>query len=338
MQSRISTTRASAPNLRRWNLPRWGLGRWGLGRRALSHLGVILAVLWGAATLTFTAVQLIPGDPVTILTGGENVVDEAERAVLIREYGLDQPLLVQYARYLVAALAGDFGSSYQYRQPVTQVIAEAALPTLQLAAGALLLACCLAVGSALTTAGRRQGLRTLVVGLELALLSTPVYWVGIVLLGLFSFRLQWFPVTGNDGPAALVLPVIALSLPLGALLGQVLRDGLEEALSQPFALTVRTRGVSERALRVRHGLRHAALAVSTVTATMTAGLLGGSILTETVFGRSGIGQITLAAIKTRDMPLVLGLVMMSALVFVVINLLVDALYLVIDPRLRRAQA
>jgi peptide/nickel transport system permease protein len=159
-----------------------------------------------------------------------------------------------------------------------------------------------------------------------------------VLLTLFSFRLQWFPVTGNDGFRALVLPVIALSLPLAALLSQVLRDGLEEALSQPFALTVRTRGVSETALRVRHCLRHAALAVSTLTGTLLASILGGSVLTETVFGRSGIGQITLQAIKTRDMPLTLGLVMMSALVFVVINLVVDALYLVIDPRLRRARA
>ncbi|NTG83504.1 ABC transporter permease, partial [Agrobacterium rhizogenes] len=133
----------------------------------------------------------------------------------------------------------------------------------------------------------------------------------------------------------LVLPAIALSLPLTALLSQVLRDGLEEALSQPFALTVRARGVGETLLRFRHGLRHAALAASTLTGTLFASTLGGSILTETVFGRSGIGQITLQAIKTRDMPLVLGLVMLSACVFVIINLLVDALYLLIDPRLRR---
>jgi peptide/nickel transport system permease protein len=323
MQSQISTTPASARSLGRW---------------ALSHLGVILAVLWGAGTISFVAVKLIPGDPVTILTGGENVVDEAERALLIREYGLDQPLVVQYARYLGDALVGNFGSSYQYRQPVTLVILEAAVPTLQLAGCAIVLGLFLAVTNALATAGRRRGLRTLLSGLELTLLSTPVYWIGIALLSLFSFRLHWFPVTGNDGPSALVLPVIALSLPIAALLGQVLRDGLEEALSQPFALTVRARGVSEIALRVRHGLRHAALAVSTVAGTLTAGLLGGSILTETVFGRSGVGQITLAAIKTRDMPLVLGLVMLSALVFVIVNLLIDTLYLVIDPRLRRARA
>jgi peptide/nickel transport system permease protein len=307
--------------------------RWGA-----QHLGVILAVLWGAATITFVAVKLIPGDPVSILTGGENVVDPAERAVLIHQYGLDQPPPVQYARYLGHALIGNFGESYQYRQPVIRIILAAAIPTLQLASSAMGLALCLAITNALATAGRRRGLRTVLSGLELVLLSTPVYWIGIALLSLFSFQLHWFPVTGNDGVAALVLPVTALSLPLAALLSQVLRDGLDDALSRPFALTVRTRGVSEMALRIRHGLRHAALAVSTLTGTLLAGVLGGSILTETVFGRSGIGQITLQAIKTRDMPLVLGLVMMSALVFVVINLLVDALYLIIDPRLRRAGA
>jgi peptide/nickel transport system permease protein len=316
-------TRGSARNLARWGL---------------QHLGVILAVLWGAATIAFVAVKLIPGDPVSILTGGENIVDETERAVLIQQYGLDQSIAAQYAHYLGNALIGNFGQSYQYRQPVIAVILEAAVPTLQLASSAILLALCVAVTNALATAGRRRTLRTVLSGLELALLSTPVYWIGIVLLALFSFQLHWFPVTGNDGFAALVLPAIALSLPLAALLSQVLRDGLEEALSQPFALTVRTRGVSETALRIRHGLRHAALAASTLTATLLASILGGSILTETVFGRSGIGQITLQAIKTRDMPLVLGLVMMSALVFAVINLLVDALYLVIDPRLRRTTA
>lgn len=299
------------------------------------RLGVIVAVLWGAATIAFIAVKLIPGDPVSILSGGDNIVDAAERAAMVHQYGLDQPLVLQYARYIGNALLGNFGESYQYRQPVIEVITEAAGPTLQLAGTAIVIALSLATTIALATAGRRRGLAVTLSGIELILLSTPVYWIGIVLLSLFSFQLQWFPVTGNDGFASLVLPAIALSLPLTALLSQVLRDGLEEALSQPFALTVRARGVGETLLRFRHGLRHAALAASTLTGTLFASTLGGSILTETVFGRSGIGQITLQAIKTRDMPLVLGLVMLSACVFVVINLLVDALYLLIDPRLRR---
>jgi peptide/nickel transport system permease protein len=306
-----------------------------LAQAGLKRLGVILAVLWGAATIAFVAVKLIPGDPVSVLSGGENVVDAAQRAVLAHQYGLDQPLVVQYARYIGDALTGSFGESYGYRQPVSEVIFEAAGPTLQLAGSAVAIALCIAVGIALATAGRRRGLAVALSGIELILLSTPVYWIGIVLLSLFSFRLQWFPVTGNDGLSALVLPAIALSLPLAALLTQVLRDGLEEALLQPFALTVRSRGVSETALRLRHGLRHAALAASTLTGTLLAGTLSGSILTETVFGRSGIGQVTLQAIRTRDMPLVLGLVMLSACLFVIVNLLVDALYLLIDPRLRR---
>ncbi|MBD3844084.1 ABC transporter permease [Bosea sp. SSUT16] len=301
----------------------------------LRRLGVIVAVLWGAATITFVAVKAIPGDPVAVLTGGENIVDAAEREALVRQFGLDQPLPVQYLRYIGQALLGDFGDSYQYRQPVIEVIGEAAGPTLQLAGTAMALALSLAFVNALATAGRRKGLRTVLAGLELAVLSTPVYWVGLLLLTVFSFYLGWFPIIGGEGLPALVLPAIALSLPLAALLGQVLRDGLEEALLQPFALTVRTRGVSETQLRLRHALRHAALAVSTLTGTLFAGVLAGSILTETVFGRAGIGQITLQAIKTRDMPLLLGLVMLSALVSVSINLLVDALYLLIDPRLRR---
>lgn len=303
-------------------------------RTGVQRLLTILAVLWGAATLTFIALKLIPGDPVLILSGGSNVVDDAFRATLTRQFGLDQPLWLQYVHYCARALVGNFGESYQYRQPVTEVIAAALRQTLPLALSALLLALALATLNALATAGRWPYLRNFFAGLELCLLSTPVYWLGIILLSLFSFQLHWFPVMGNDGWLSLVLPVIALSLPLTAILSQILRDGLEQALLQPFALTIRSRGAGETRLRLRHGLRHAALAASTLTGTLLANVLSGSILTETVFGRAGIGKITLQAIASRDMPLILGIVMLSALLFVVINLLVDAIYLLVDPRLR----
>ncbi|EIC86155.1 ABC transporter permease [Serratia sp. M24T3] len=302
---------------------------------AIKRLLTILAVLWGAATLTFIALKLIPGDPVSILSGGANVVDDAFRAQLLHEFGLDQPLWLQYLHYIGHALVGNFGQSYQYRQPVVDVIVDALKQTLVLAVSALVLALALAVLNALATAGRWRYLRAFFAGFELCLLSTPVYWLGIILLSVFSFQMHWFPVMGNDGWRSLVLPVITLSLPLAAILSQILRDGLEEALSQPFALTVRSRGAGETRLRVRHALRHASLAASTLTGTMLANVLSGSILTETVFGRAGIGKITLQAIASRDMPLVLGIVMLSALLFVIINLLVDAAYLVVDPRLRK---
>ncbi|MFT4192706.1 MAG: ABC transporter permease [Comamonas sp.] len=316
------------------DLRRWKPAAARLARR----VGMIAAVLWTAATLGFATVKLIPGDPIDILSGGESIVDEGQRQAMAQRFGLDQPLPIQYLRYVQKALTGDFGESYQFRQPVAEVIAEAAGPTLALATTALTLALLQAVASALLTAGRGAALRSAASSVELLLLSTPVYWVGLVLLALFSFQLQWFSVLDGQGWAALLLPAFTLSLPLAAKLGQVLRDGLEEALAQPFALTVRTRGVSATMLRLRHGLRHAALAASTLTGTLLAGLLSGSVLTETVFGRPGIGQITLQAIRGRDMPLVLGLVMLSALVFVLVNLLVDALYLLIDPRLRRSAA
>ncbi|AJD44226.1 dipeptide/oligopeptide ABC transporter permease protein (plasmid) [Rhizobium gallicum bv. gallicum R602sp] len=307
-----------------------------LALRALNRLLMIAVVLWGAATIAFVVVKLIPGDPVGVISGGDNIVDGPQREAIARQFGLDQPIAVQYATYVRRALTGDFGTSYQYRQPVTRVIVEAGGYTVQLAATAMLIAVVAALISAIATAGQRAKLRAALIGFELIALSTPIYWIGIVLLTLFSFKLQWFPVTGSDGFRSLVLPAVTLSLPLGALLSQVLRDGLEDSLTQPFAMTVRMRGVGETILRIRHGLRHAALAASTLTGTLLASVLGGSILTETVFGRPGIGQITLQAIKSRDMPMVLGLVMFSALIFVIVNIIVDALYLVIDPRLRRA--
>lgn len=313
----------------------------GLNRnfRLVGHrILMIVAVLWGAATLSFMVVKFIPGDPVSVITGGEGVVDEAVRAEIIHQFGLDKPVWQQYINYTTHALTGDLGQSYLYRQPVISVIGNGLKETLPLALGGLGFALVVSIINAVFTAGRRHQAKDLIVGLELILLSTPVYWIGILLLSIFSFSLQWFPVTGNDGVMSLVLPVITLSLPLIAVLSQVLRDGMEEALAQPFATTVRTRGVSEFMLRARHILRHAALAISTLTGTLLASVLAGSVLTETVFGRAGIGQIMLGAIENRDMPLVLGLVMFSAFLFVVINLLIDGLYVLIDPRLRKQEA
>src|SRR5690606_12386762 len=171
---------------------------------------------------------------------------------------------------------------------------------------------------------------------ELIVLSSPVFWIGLVLLSVFAFGLGWFPVAGTRNPATIVLPAITLALPVAALLGQVLRDGIEVAERQPFATTVRARGAGQVRLTAHHTLRHGAAGALTLTAYLVGSLLGGAVLVETVFARPGIGRVTLAAITDRDLPVISGIILFSALVFVVINVVIELLHPVLDPRQRRS--
>ncbi|WP_254909981.1 ABC transporter permease [Micromonospora sp. NBS 11-29] len=195
----------------------------------------------------------------------------------------------------------------------------------------------LALALATATAGdRRPWLRRASSGTELLLVSTPTFLIGIVLLTVFSFRLGLFPVAGDQGLAALVLPAVTLALPIAGLLAQVLRDALDRALDEPFVLTARSRGLRERAVLLRHALRHALLPAVTLAGWLFGILLGGAVIVEQVFGRPGLGQVTLAAVTGRDMPVVLAVVTLSAAVYVLVNTAADLAYLFIDPRLRRS--
>ncbi|MFE9577193.1 ABC transporter permease [Nocardia sp. NPDC006044] len=304
-----------------------------LGKRILLRLISGVGVLWGAATLSFVGVRLAPGDTVDVLLGEQPRTPEIEAAIRA-EWGLDSPAIVQYARYLWNVAHGDFGRSYVLQRPVSEVIGSQAGPTLALTGGALLVALVFAVVVATTTARRRRA-RAIANAVELALISTPAFWLGIVLLAVFSFQLKIFPVAANKGLSALVLPAFALGLSLGAVISQVLRDGMERALDEPFAVTVRSWSVSETELRLRHGLRHAALPAVTLTGWLVGGLLGGAVIIEEVFGRPGLGRVTVDAVLAQDLPVVLAVAILSALVYVVISTLVDLLYLWLDPRLRR---
>ncbi|MGX2992947.1 ABC transporter permease [Streptomyces sp. JNUCC 64] len=307
-----------------------------LALAAARRLGAAAAVLLGAATLAFLALQLIPGDPVSVLLGPSNAGSPEVREEIRRAYGFDLSLTERYLRYLGRLAVGDLGESYQLQRPVWSLIGDQALPTVQLALAALLLAVVLAVLSAVATAGRRPALRALASFGELIAASTPSYWVGIVLLTVFSFRIPLFPVAGADGFASLVLPAVTLALPLTGVLAQVLREGLEAALRQPFVVTARARGAGQSAVLLRHALRHSAIPLLTLTGWLTGSLLGGAVLVETVFGRPGLGSLVLQAVSAKDMPVVIGVVLLSALAFVVISTVVDLLYPVIDPRLRSA--
>lgn len=308
-------------------------GRGGsLPAQVLGRIGSAVLVLWAAVTLSFASLQIAPGDIVNLLIGEQVRTPEVEAAVRA-EWGLDDPLIVQYLRYLWRVLHGDFGRSYMLQTDVGPLILSQLWPTLKLTAAALVVAVVFAVATAVLTAGRPWA-RRIAGGVELVLVSTPSFWLGIVLLFVFSFTLKLFPVAGDRNFAALVLPALSLGLSLGAVVGQVLREGLERALEEPFALTVRSWGASGLTLRLRHGLRHAALPAVTLTGWLVGGLLSGAVITELVFGRPGLGKVTVDAVLGKDLPVVLAVAIFSALIYVVLSTLVDLLYLVLDPRLR----
>jgi peptide/nickel transport system permease protein len=299
-----------------------------LARRLASGAGV----LFGAASLAFVAMQLIPGDPARAIVGAAPATPQTMAAIR-SDMGLDLPLPLRYLHYLGQLVRGDLGESYQAQQPVTTVLASQVWPTVQLAVAAATLAVLGALLSATLTAQRRPRLRALLRAGELVAAATPTFWLGLVLLTVFSFRLGWFPV--RAGLAGLVLPALTLAVPLGSVLAQVLREAMEDVIGQPFVTTARSRGSTESAVRIRHVLRHALIPLCTLSGWLLGGLLGGTVVVETVFARQGLGRVTLAAVTSRDFPVVVAVVLFSAVVFVVVNTVVDAVYLAVDPRLRQ---
>ncbi|GAA4945365.1 ABC transporter permease [Actinoplanes utahensis] len=292
-----------------------------------------VAVLWAAATAAYLALLAAPGDIVDSIIG-DGADTPQIRAEIISEWNLDRPAVVQYLDYLWRAAQGDLGRSYLLHRPVHDVIGGQILPTLKLAAAAAVFGVLLALILAVTT--RHRWVRRASSTAELFLVSTPPFLIGIVLLSVFSFRFGIFPVSGDRGGAALVLPAITLGLPIAGVLAQVLRDGLDRALDEPFAVTARARGLRERAVLIRHALRHALMPAVTMLGWLSGVLLGGVVIIEQVFGRPGLGQVTLQAVGNGDMPVVLAVVVLAAVVFVVISTLADLAYLLIDPRLRRS--
>ena len=294
-----------------------------------------LAVLWGAATLAFLAFRVIPGDPVSVMLGPQAQVSDAVKDSIRAELGLDRPPLEQYAAFIGRLAQGDLGESYQLRMPVAEVIGRQVGATLQLSAVALVIAVILAL--TVTVLVRGQVGRAVAAGVELVVLSSPVFWIGLVLFSVFAFGLGWLPVSGARNPATIVLPAVTLALPVAALLSQILRDGLVQAERMPFAETVRARGAGPAWFTVRHGLRHGGAGAITLAAYLTGSVLGGAVLVETVFARPGLGRITLSAISNRDLPVITGIILLSAFVFVCVNIAVELLHPLIDPRLRSQQ-
>lgn len=306
-----------------------------LARFLVARVVQAIVVVWAAVTLTFFAIHAAPGNIVdNLLTDAERSNMEL-RARVIAEWGLDKPLFIQYFGYLVKLVHGDLGTSYAQHKSVNAIFAEQFPYTLELTAAAMAIAVVVAlIGSLAVSRSSHPIIRSVYEGTELTLLSTPPFWFGILLLSVFSFQLGWFPVAGASGIAALVLPALAIGIPEGGNLSQILRQGIDRASGDPFVTTARSRGLSSAQIKRRHLLRHASIPAVTVGTMMIGNLLGGAVITEQVFGRPGLGQIAVNAITAKDLPVILAVAFVSSFVFVVASTVVDLLYYAIDPRIR----
>ncbi len=309
---------------------RFGRSFWLLVVQRIAGAGF---VLWAALTLTFIAVQFAPGDTVSLLLG-ENRNDPQLRAETIARWGLDQPAWVQYLTYLQRIPSGDLGISYTLRKPVGELIAAGFGPTVTLALTAAAVAVVLAILGALVTTSRIRALRPLSNVVELIVVSAPPFWLAIVLQWAISFQLGWFSVVQQGSWQALVLPVAALALPISAYLTQILVEGIDNAMAQPFTVTARSRGISYLAARTTHALRHASLPAIHMIGLIIGSLLGGAVIVEQVFSRPGLGQLAVDAATVKDIPLILGISLVSTAAFVVVSTLADIVGAAVDPRTR----
>ncbi|OLR92037.1 peptide ABC transporter permease [Actinokineospora bangkokensis] len=303
----------------------------------LRRLGQAVVVLWAAFTLSFAVLYLLPGDAVlTKLGAGDAGVtaSPAELAAVRAEYGLDDPVLVQYGKRLLAALRGDFGTSVTTGDDATHMVLAALPPTLAVTGLALVLAVLLGGGVAVAgTYTRRRWLADLLLSLPPLGTALPTFWVGLVLIQVFSFQLRLLPALGSDGFDALLLPAVTLALPTGAVVAQVLAKSLRTQLAEPHVDVVLAKGASRARVHFGHALRGAALPALTLVGVVAGNLLAGSVVTEVVFSRDGVGRVTATAVAAQDTPVVQAVVVLAAFFFVVVNLAVDLLYPVLDPRL-----
>ena len=298
---------------------------------AIRRILLAIPILLGVVLVVVLSMELIPGDPVALMLG-QFATPEAIASTRA-ELGLDRPLAVRYVEYVLDVVRGDLGMSIKDRRPVATMIAETLPATAQLAGAAVLLSVLVGVPLGVVSAARPGGVTdNLVRVVSLAGLSMPVFWTGLVFIVFFSVTLGWFPVAGRGTLRHLVLPSVTLALPSIAILARMTRASLLEVLQEDYVRTARSKGLSRRSLLYKHALRNALIPVVTALGLQLGQMLGGAVLTETVFSWPGLGRLTVFAIFNRDFVLVQGVVLVLATVYVSVNLLVDLSYGLFDPR------
>jgi peptide/nickel transport system permease protein len=303
-------------------------------RYVLSRIGQALLVLWAAWTISFFVLYVLPSDPARIMVGPDATdVTAAQLDAIRHQYGLDQPVVVQYFQHLGSLFTGDLGRSIGVGRPVADVIGEAIAPTAQIALAGLVLAIVFGGGIAvLATWTRNRALGQFLLQLPPIGVAVPGFWFALLLVQWFSFGLHLFPAFGGEGPASVVLPAITLALPTGATIAQLLSKSLVQTLREPYVDTAYAKGAGRWRVQLRHALKNAALPALTVTGLIVGQLFSGTVVTETVFSRPGLGRVTATAVQQQDIPVVQGIVLLAAAIFVVVNLVVDLVYPLLDPR------
>ncbi|MCY4400690.1 MAG: ABC transporter permease [Gemmatimonadetes bacterium] len=302
--------------------------------RRLTQLGVVLLLV---SVAVFSIMHALPGDPVQLmLSGAESGSVTPERQEELREeMGLNDPLPVQYGRFLSGAATGDLGTSVRLRQPVLDLILDRLGSTLALSLGGILFAVVIGVTTGVLAALRQgswiDGFSRL---LAYAGVSMPLFWLGLLLILMFSFWLPWFPPAGSEGWRSLVLPSLSLGLVSAGVIARLTRASLREVLVEDYIRAAWAKGLPKRIVYLRHALRNALLPVLTMLGLQFGAMLAGAVVTETVFSRPGLGRLVVSAILWKDYPLVQGIVLFMAAMYVVVNLLVDLLAAWLDPRIR----
>ncbi len=298
-------------------------------RRVLQMLPVLLLV-----TVVIFFVIRVKGDPVAQLAPIDLLTPQ-EIAQLRHAYGFDRPIYVQYLEFIRRAVLGDFGTSFRYRQPALPLVVERLPKTVQLAAAAAVVAWLLALPLGIIAAVRRNSVIDLIATTTSVLgRALPNFWLGIILILVFAVWLQWLPVSGSDTPLHLVLPAATLGVGLATTLTRLVRSSMLEVIRQDYIVTARSKGLAERVVLGKHALRNGLIPVITVFGLQTAWLLGGAVIVEQVFAWPGMGQLMVKAVLTRDMSIVQAGVFVFALVIMGMNLVVDTLYSILDPRIR----
>nr|WP_105583725.1 ABC transporter permease [Cronobacter sakazakii] len=305
------------------------------GRYLAARVGQALLVLWASFTVSFVLLQLLPGDAIAIkFQNPELGLNAAQIAQMRTAYGADAPLWRQYLESLGGAVRGDFGFSLQAGVTGERLLAASLPATLRPAALGFTLALVIAVLlAALSTLSYGRALRRAFAALPSLFVAVPTFWLGITLIQLFSFQWRLIPVINPGFWEGLILPVMTLAVPISAPLAQLLIRNIDVVMHQPFVTVARAKGASHRGVLWRHVARNALLPVLTVAGLLLGELIAGALVTETVFGLNGLGQLTRDAVNNQDLAVLQAIVLVAALGFVLINLLVDLLYPLLDPRL-----